>query len=193
MGVEMEMDHGAPAPAFGISSVPKPNLLPGVRSSSSRWDKRQIADSSSPGPRDTYSDVGVDAQFESKAGSGNVVVRGSWIHESQTLEATEPAGGAANLENTLKELRVNASYYPQQWLGVTAGWFDTRGTSDSGLYPAEPVDGSANGSPETNGFLGEIDLNPWENTRVGLQYTRVRELQRCQDELRRRRPGRVGQ
>ncbi len=123
------------------------------------------------GPRDTYSDVGVDAQFESKAGSGNVVVRGSWIHESQTLEATEPAGGAANLENTLKELRVNASYYPQQWLGVTAGWFDTRGTSDSGLYPAEPVDGSANGSPETNGFLGEIDLNPWENTRVGLQYT----------------------
>ena len=47
------------------------------------------------GPRDSYSDVGVDAQFESKAGSGNVVVRGSWIHESQTLDATEPAGGAA--------------------------------------------------------------------------------------------------
>ena len=123
------------------------------------------------GPRDSYSDVGVDAQVESKAGSGNVVVRGSWIHERQTLAATEPAGGAANLKNTLKEFRVNASYYPRQWLGVSGGWFDTRGTADPGLYPAEPVDGSANGSPKTNGFVGEVDLNPWENTRVGLQYT----------------------
>ena len=123
------------------------------------------------GPRDSYSDIGVDAQFESRAGAGNVVVRGSWIHEGQTLRATEAAGGAANLKNTLKELRVNASYYPRQWLGVSAGWFDTRGTADEGLYSPGPVDGSANGSPKTNGFLGEVDLNPWENTRIGLQYT----------------------
>ena len=123
------------------------------------------------GPRDSYSDVGADAQFESKVGSGNVVVRGSWIHERQTLDATEAVGGAANLKNTLKVLRVNASYYPRQWLGVTGGWFDTRGTTDPGLYAPDPVEGSASGSPKTNGFVGEVDLNPWENTRLGLQYT----------------------
>jgi hypothetical protein len=123
------------------------------------------------GPRDTYSDVGVDAQFETKAGAGEVVVRGVWIHERQTLDATAANGGSDNVRNTLKVLRVNASYYPKQWLGVTGGYFDTRGSNDAGLYAPEPVDGSASGSPRTDGVVGEVDFNPWENTRVGVQYT----------------------
>jgi hypothetical protein len=114
------------------------------------------------GPRDTYSDIGIDGQFESKVGTGNVVVRGSWVREKQTLDATFAGGGSANTKNTLKALRVNASYYPKQWLGVSGGYFDTRGTADAGLY---------GGTPNTNGYIGELDLNPWENTRVGLQYT----------------------
>jgi hypothetical protein len=123
------------------------------------------------GPRNIYSDVGADAQFESKAGAGNVVVRGTWIHESQTLDATVASGGSVNAKNTLKAFRLNASYYPRQWIGVTSGWFDTRGSSDVGLYTPNPVDGSVNGNPKTNGFIGEVDVNPWENTRFGLQYT----------------------
>jgi hypothetical protein len=123
------------------------------------------------GPRDTYSDVGADAQFESSVGSGNLVVRGAWIHERQTLDATFTAGESANAKNTLKVLRLNASYYPRQWLGVTGGYFDTRGSTDAGLYAPDPVEGSATGSPKTNGFIGEVDLNPWENTRLGVQYT----------------------
>jgi hypothetical protein len=123
------------------------------------------------GPRDTYTDVGIDAQFESKVGTGAVVVRGGWIHESQKLDATFGGGGSANAKNTLKSLRFNASYYPRQWLGVSGGYFDNRGSTDAGLYAPAPVEGSANGSPKTNGFLGEVDLNPWENTRIGLQYT----------------------
>ena len=123
------------------------------------------------GPRNTYSDVGADAQFESKAGAGNLVVRGAWIHERQTLDATVAAGGSVNAKNTLKVLRLNASYYPRQWIGVTSGWFDTRGSSDAGLYAPNPVDGSVSGNPKTNGFIGEVDVNPWENTRFGLQYT----------------------
>jgi hypothetical protein len=123
------------------------------------------------GPRDTYSDVGIDAQFESTVGSGNMVVRGSWIHENQTLDATFGSGGSANGKNSLKSLRVNASYYPRQWLGVTGGYFDTSGSTDAGLYAPADVEGSANGSPKTNGFIGEVDFNPWENTRLGLQYT----------------------
>lgn len=123
------------------------------------------------GPRDTYSDVGIDAQFETKVGTGNVVARGSWIHESQKLDATFAGGGSANDKNSLKSLRFNASYYPRQWLGVTGGYFDTRGSTDVGLYAPGDVEGSANGNPKTNGIIGELDFNPWENTRLGLQYT----------------------
>ncbi len=114
------------------------------------------------GPRDKYADVGVDAQFETRVGAGNLVARGSWIHEKQTLDATFANGGSANATNTLKTLRGNVSFYPKQWVGVTGGFFDTRGTSDAGLY---------GGAPTSTGFIGEVDLNPWENTRLGLQYT----------------------
>lgn len=123
------------------------------------------------GPHDTYTDIGVDAQLESKVGTGNAVLRGSWIRERQTLAATFADGGSANRKNTLKSFRINSSYYPRQWLGLTGGYFDSRGTADAVLYAPAPVDGSANGKPNTRGFVAEVDLNPWENTRVGLQYT----------------------
>ncbi|MEP6472076.1 MAG: hypothetical protein ABJC74_00035, partial [Gemmatimonadota bacterium] len=51
-------------------------------------------------PHDKYTDIGLDAQFESKVGKGNVVVRGSWIHEQQTLDATVAGGGAINQKNS---------------------------------------------------------------------------------------------
>ena len=123
------------------------------------------------GPTNTYTDIGADAQFETAAGKGNLVVRGSWTEEHQTLDAAAASGASAHLKNTLQVVRMNASYYPQQWLGVSAGYFDTWGTSDPALYGPAPVEGSATGSPKTNGFVGEVDLNPWENTRLGLQYT----------------------
>lgn len=124
------------------------------------------------GPRNTFSDVGLDAQFETRAGPGNLVARGSWIRESQTLDATFAAGGSANAKNTVKTFRLNASYYPTQVIGFTGGYFQTVGTADTVLYAPGPVTGSANGDPKTNGVIGEVDFNPWENTRLGVQYIR---------------------
>lgn len=118
------------------------------------------------GPRNTFTDIGVDAQFETRVGAGNFVARGTWLHEKQKLDATFAAGGSDNTENTLKTLRMNGSYYPKQWMGLTAGYFQTTGTVDATLYS-----GSATGDPKTTGFIGELDFNPWENTRLGVQYT----------------------
>jgi hypothetical protein len=122
-------------------------------------------------PTDHFTDIGLDAQAETKAGAGSIVARGTWIHEKQDLEATFADGGSANPENVVRVFRLNSSYYPKVWLGLTLGYFQTTGTSDTLRYAPEPVSGSANGNPKTNGFIGELDLNPWQNTRLGMQYT----------------------
>jgi hypothetical protein len=122
-------------------------------------------------PTDAFTDVGIDAQAETKAGAGSLVARGTWIHEEQTFHASLPEGASANLEDVLKVFRLNSSYYPKTWLGLTLGYFQTTGTPDAVRYAPAPVSGSANGDPKTNGFIGELDLNPWQNTRVGVQYT----------------------
>jgi hypothetical protein len=122
-------------------------------------------------PTDHFTDIGLDAQAETKAGAGSVVARGTWIHEKQDLEATFAAGGSANPKDVVRVFRLNSSYYPKVWLGLTLGYFQTTGTSDTLRYAPAPVSGSANGSPKTNGFIGELDFNPWQNTRLGVQYT----------------------
>jgi len=122
------------------------------------------------GPTDHFTDIALDAQFETKLPRGSLVARGTWIHEKQALDATFAAGGSANPENTLKTFRLNASYYPIQQVGVTLGYFQTTGTVDSVRYAPAEVVGSANGDPKTNGFIGEFDFNPWQNTRLGVQY-----------------------
>ena len=123
------------------------------------------------GPRDTRTDLGMDAQYESKLGKGHLVMRGMYIHEKAALDATFAEGNSANASNSLNVTRVNATWYPNQRYSLSGGIFNTQGTTDAGLYAPNPVDGSANGDPKTSGFLGEFDFNPWENTRLGLQYT----------------------
>jgi hypothetical protein len=120
---------------------------------------------------DRFTDIGIDAQAETKAGSGSLVARGTWIHEEETFNASLPAGEVANLDEVLKVFRFNTSYYPKIWLGVTLGYFQTTGTTDPVRYAPDPVDGSANGDPKTNGVIAEVDFNPWQNTRLAVQYT----------------------
>ena len=122
-------------------------------------------------PTDHFTDIGIDAQAETKAGTGSLVARGTWIHEKQTFDASFATGASANLEDVLKVFRLNTSYYPKQWLGLTLGYFQTTGTPDAVRYAPAPVSGSATGDPKTNGFIGELDFNPWQNTRLGVQYT----------------------
>ena len=56
------------------------------------------------------------------------------------------------------------------------GYFSTTGTTDPLLYPADSVYGSANGSPDSKGWTGELDYVPWENVKIALQYTAYNEF-----------------
>lgn len=122
------------------------------------------------GPRDHYSDIGVDAQVEQRGGTAAWIGHASYIHERQQLLATQLAGGATNVDQTLATARLSIAYLPSAHFGYTLGYFQTTGTSDPLLYAPDEVSGSRTGSPNASGLIGEIDYNPWQNTRLGLQY-----------------------
>jgi hypothetical protein len=122
------------------------------------------------GLRNHLTDAAIDAQVEERRGASTWIGRASFIHERQELVATQSAGGADNIEQNLSTARASIAYLPNLHYSMTLGYFQTTGSSDATLYPADPVVGSRTGSPNTAGAIGEINYNPWQNARVGLQY-----------------------
>ena len=120
-----------------------------------------------------YNDVAFDAQLEQQIGTGMLIGRASYIHESQTLPAYYAAipPTSQNPSNTLNTYKINLSYAPSTTHNVTVGYFNTSGSSDNLLFGAAPVSGSATGSPASQGEILEYTVNPWLNVRLGAQYT----------------------
>lgn len=124
------------------------------------------------GPTNDYTDAALDAQLEHHVGNATWIGRAAYIHESQTLSAftaAEPAQ-AENLHETLSTFRTNVTFEPSLRYALTGGYFQTTGTSDAVLFGPAPVTGSRTGSPNSRGVIGEFAINPWQNTRLGLQY-----------------------
>ncbi|HKI94819.1 MAG TPA: hypothetical protein VJ992_05955 [Gemmatimonadales bacterium] len=123
------------------------------------------------GPYDRYTDVAVDGQYERIGELGSFTAHGLWINEDRTYTASQALGVTNSSGAVLHTLRLDASYYTPQRIGFTAGYFNTSGDSDVVLYAPDPIDGSANGSPNSNGFIGQLSYMPWLNTRFAIQYT----------------------
>jgi hypothetical protein len=122
------------------------------------------------GPTNRFADVGLDAQLEHPFGEGGVVVaRTTWINEQQALTASFGSGGATQLDHTLNTVRVNVTLEPSARYAATLGYFSTTGTRDSILYAPAALVGSGTGRPTTDGISEEVDFNPWQNTRLGIQ------------------------
>lgn len=124
------------------------------------------------GPTNNYTDAAIDAQIEHRAKIGMWIGRAAFIHESQTLSAFLAAAPpeAANLHENLSTLRTNLTLEPSMHYALTAGYFQTTGTSDAVIFAPASVTGSRTGSPNSRGMIGELVVNPWQNTRFGLQY-----------------------
>jgi len=122
------------------------------------------------GPTNNYTDAALDAQIEQPINQGGVfIVRSTWINERQSLAALFAGGAAAQLNHTLNTARINATFEPNTRWGGTIGYFSTTGTRDSILYAPGILNGSRTGLPTTNGVIEELDFNPWQNTRIGIQ------------------------
>jgi hypothetical protein len=56
--------------------------------------------------------------------------------------------------------------------GLSLAYLRTRGDSDASLYSTgEPVNGSANGRPDSSAYIVELNWLPWRDRRFTLQYT----------------------
>jgi hypothetical protein len=145
------------------------------------------------GPNNRFTDTGLDAQYQYIGDLHSFTVAGTRIRETMSLDASFAAGGAANTGNSLTTTRLWGTYYFQRKYGATLGHFSTTGSTDALLYPAiNPfaaanlaaacggatppgacgVASSANGSPDTNGWIAELNYVPWMNTKFSLQYTK---------------------
>jgi hypothetical protein len=129
---------------------------------------------------DRYNDIGFDTQYQYKGDNFWITLRGSYIMENQTLDASFANGLSANTTNTLNTFRALASiaYGNDNRVVLTGQYFNTQGSSDATLYAANPGCGC---SPNSDGFIAEIayipfsnsaaPIWPWANARIGLQYT----------------------
>jgi hypothetical protein len=125
-----------------------------------------------------FNDIGFDSQYRFQGDGYWVTLRGTYLHESQRLDASVANGFAANLNNTLNTFRANAAltYGTDGKIILTGGYFNTWGSSDALLYA-----GNRTLSPNSDGFIAEIayqffgknnapKLWPWFNSRLGVQY-----------------------
>jgi hypothetical protein len=121
---------------------------------------------------DKYSDIALDSQYQFIGDEHIFSVQTTYIKETQSLDATFGVlGGASNSSDSLKTFRLGTSYYYQRTFGGALGYFSTTGSTDAGLYAPGPVSGFANGSPNSSGWVGELDYLPWQNVKLALQYT----------------------
>jgi hypothetical protein len=123
------------------------------------------------GATDRYTDLAFDAQYERPVGSNSLSAHALYIYEDQNLDATHAAGNSANPSDNLHTFRLNGIYRLGNRVSLALGYFLIRGDSDKGLYAPAPINGSTNGSPDSDGVIAEVGYFPWQNVRLSVQYT----------------------
>src|ERR1700741_553983 len=124
---------------------------------------------------DSFTDIGIDSQYQYLGDPHMVTARIAWIHENHNTSANQTLGIASNSNNELRSLNASVSYiYDQTW-SLTAGRMLVGGTPDATLY------GTFTGSPNSANWIFELaylpfshggpSFWPWLNFRIGLQYT----------------------
>lgn len=114
------------------------------------------------GAMDRYVDVGVDSQYQYIGKTHIITGTLTYIHESQALAASQGFGAADIGNHELHDFKASASYIYSRLVGARLTFSTMRGTSDGTWY---------GGSPRSTSFTGELFVTPWQNVKLGLQYS----------------------
>jgi len=129
------------------------------------------------GVDDRYTDIALDSQYERPIRDKDLLsLHAVLITEKQNLASTFAAGGAANPKARLTTARLDGTWHFGHQYASSLGYFVTHGTPDSILYTPAVVSGSAHGTPNSKGWIGQLTYLPWENTQFALQYTAYNEF-----------------
>jgi hypothetical protein len=164
--------HSIEAGLYGADWKIFPDLLSGTAPGLSGYGQPLT------GPTDHFQDVAEDVQYQYIGDQHLFSLTATRIHESQTLNATyaaelaayDASGGTTtvgNLGNDLTTIRGFATYYYKRKIGGTVGYFQTTGSTDALLAP---------NSPDTKGWVAELNYMPWLNTKFSIQYTMYNKL-----------------
>ena len=119
-----------------------------------------------------FTDIGLDAQYQYSDGDHTFSTQATWIHEKQQWNAGFAQGARSNASDTLKTFKIDAHYAYRRTYGGMLQYFATTGSSDDLKYnTGEPVMGSANGSPNSKGWLAEVNYLPIQNLKLAVRYT----------------------
>ena len=125
---------------------------------------------------DHLTDVGFDTQYQFLGARDSISLQARFIREYQDLAGSQALGLSTNSYNHLDSGTIKATYFYNQTIGLTLGYFHINGSSDPLLYGGA----SANNSPNSSGFTAELDYIPfnyggpsfwpWLNMKLGLQF-----------------------
>ena len=124
------------------------------------------------GPTDQYTDTALDAQYQFIGENHLFTVLSTYIHEKQKLDASVLDGFSQSASNSLKTFKLAGEYSYQRTIGGSLGVFDITGGRDNLLYPQAAVVGSLTNSPDSRGYIAELNYLPWLNTKLQLQFVR---------------------
>jgi hypothetical protein len=126
------------------------------------------------GLEDGFTDWAFDFQYDRtipQLGGDVLSFRGTYIRENSSLLATFTNTGASVVQHHLNTVQTNMEYHFGNKLSGTFGFFNIDGTPDPFLYPQNPVSGSANGDPRSNGYIANVSWWPLQNIGLTFQYT----------------------
>jgi len=136
--------------------------------------------------QDRYTDYSVDAGYQFLGdGTHIATAQAIYTHENQNLNGStgiynNANGSALGSNYNLNTFQANVSYWYKNTYGLTFGWQKSWGPANPVLYQPAPLNGSANGKPNSNDFIIEADWVPfgkedsfWRplaNFKIGVQY-----------------------
>lgn len=125
-----------------------------------------------------YRDIAYDAHYHYLQGDHSASVGATFINEKKDWNgAVRAAGMTSNTTDTLKTLRVDSHYYFRLKWGGGLQYFRTSGSSNDLAYnTGDALMGSANGSPNTKGWMPELNYFPAQNIKLALRYIKYQQF-----------------